>query len=70
MGHGDQTAKASWRKNQTSNHSSLEVKAVILKLVIGLGSHWVDRISSRYHHNSFSHASLTEIDLTYISLLS
>jgi len=69
MGHGDPTDKASWQWDQTSNHSCLEVKAVIINLVIGLGSHRVDKISSRFHHNSFSRVSGTEISVTYISLL-
>lgn len=69
MGHGDQTAKASWRWNQTSNHSSLELEAVVINVVIELRSHSVNVVLSRYHQNSFAHASGTEIDVTYISLL-
>lgn len=69
MGHDDQTAKASWPWNQTSNHSSLKVKTVIINLVIGLKGQLIDIISSRYHHNSFAHAFGTEIDVSNISLL-
>lgn len=69
MGHGDQTAKTSWQWNQTSNHSSLGLQAAVINLVIELKSHSVDIRSSRYHQNSFAHASGTEIDVAYISLL-
>lgn len=68
-GHDAQIAKASGQWNQTSNPCSLEVKAAITNLVICLGSQWVYIISSRYHHNSFSHVSGTEIGVTYTSLV-
>lgn len=69
MGHDAQIAKASWQWNQTSNPCSLQVKAVITNLVRCFGSQQVHITSSKHHLNPFSHASVTEIGVTYTILL-